>query len=155
MISGGMITKISNNEYRMNGSVMDRNAYENFICQNCPEAWEKHLRAKRTITAGWTCFSVGIFLTGMFGLLAAQDEWVGNSFTGYPTTSLAMKISSITLGSIGAGAALGGSVLLARGYAAKHNTYKLYNMRCASYASTPIIFNLTAGQNGIGVAMNF
>jgi len=157
-ISKGVITKISNNEYRIGETKMDRKAYENFLYENCPQAWKKHLQAKRTIAAGWSFFSIGIALTSMWGLLGVQDEYVqyrdsyGN-YHGYYKTSGELEVTAISLGSIGAGSAFLGSLLLAGGYGAKAKAYKIYNKTCAY--STPITFNLTTGQNGLGIAMNF
>ena len=139
---------------------MDKKAYEKFLYENCPQAWKKHLQAKRTIAAGWSFFSIGIALTSMWGLLGVQDEWVepyknsyGGYYGGYYRTSVGLEVTAITLGSIGAGSTFLGSLLLAGGYGVKAKTYKIYNKTCAY--STPITFNLTTGQNGLGIAMNF
>ena len=153
------ITKVSNNEYRMNGTVMDRKAYENFIYQNCPEAWKKHLQAKQMIAAGWTFFSVGVPLIGTFALIQKGDNLMSESGRDYDSPDYIkgrnLHISGIVCGSIGAGFVGLGSALLAGGYSSKHNTYKVYNKKCAPYASTPITFNLTAGYNGVGMVMHF
>ena len=52
-------------------------------------------------------------------------------------------------------AAVGGGTLLGIGYKKRNNAYKIYNNTCASSSATPLTFNLTAGQNGLGIAMQF
>lgn len=143
----GYITKISNNEYRFsNGTMMDKKAYEDFIYKNCPEAWRKYQSGKRTIAAGWAFFSVGLALTSMWGLVAIESD--------YNRTIDDIQLTAIILGSTGAGMTAGlGIPLLAGGYATRNNAYKKYNQKCAS--ATPISFNFTAGQNGLGIAMQF
>ena len=45
--------------------------------------------------------------------------------------------------------------LLSVGYAKQKKSIKTYNKQCSSPSIPPISFNLTAGQNGLGIAMNF
>ena len=158
--TAGMIVKMSNNEYRLNGSTMDRKAYEKFIYQNCPEAWKKHQQANRTIKAGWSFFTMGIALTSMWGLLGANDEYdIGyrsdGSYYYYYTTSYEAKISAVVLGSIGAGFTALSFPLLGAGYHKKHNTYKVYNNYCTSSQRTPMSLNFKADQDGLGFALHF
>lgn len=154
--TAGMIVKMSNNEYRLNGNVMDRKAYEKFIYQNCPEAWKKHRQAKQTIGAGWTFFTLGIAMTSMWGLLGANDEYhPGGSYYSYYTTSYEAEISAIVLGSIGAAFTVMSIPMLGAGYHKKHNTYKVYNNYCTSSQRTPMSLNFKADQNGLGLALQF
>ena len=166
--AGGLITKISNNEYRLNGTKMDKKAYENFIYTNCPEAWKKHQSAKHTIAAGWTFFASGIALTSMWGLLGIKEDY--SYSVGYydyyydyydydyyydSRTPEGIETAAIVLGSIGACLTAISIPLLAGGYAVKGNTYKTYNKKCASASATPVTLNLKASSNGLGLAVHF
>ena len=152
------ITKISKNEYRLGNNTMDRKAYEQFIYQNCPDAWKKHISAKRTIITGWTFLGVGAVLCSAWGMLPlATYYYNGQDATYYITwdTYRNWEITGIVAGSIGA-ALVGTSIpLLAGGYSAKHNTYKTYNKRCVSTDKSLLSLDLQAGANGLGLALKF
>ena len=52
--------------------------------------------------------------------------------------------------------AVGGSIpLLYFGYKTKKKSTQIYNDNCASSTAKPISLNLTSGQNGLGLAINF
>lgn len=135
---GGYITRVSRNEYRMNGAKMDKKAYEDFIINNCPEAWRKYKNGKNAIATGWTFFGIGIALVGVGTGLVFTDLGEVGVFGGYVPAGI-----------------LGGTgiITFCAGYGARNKAYKVYNKKCAS--STPLTFNLTSGQNGLGLAINF
>lgn len=137
----GVITKVSRNEYRMNGTKMDRKAYEEFLIENCPEAWRKHKNGKNAVAAGWTFFGVGAAMQCGWGLLAAGD--------GYNNE---LDIAALAIGSLGAGLAGIGLFTFIGGYASKAKALKIYNNKCAN---NPISLNLKADQYGLGLAINF
>lgn len=141
-IPSGTIVKVSRNEYRMDGTVMDKKAYENFIYQNCPAAWKKYKNGKNAVATGWTFFAIGAAMQGCWALAITADY---RDYT--------MQELGIGLGSAGAGLAGVGLFTLIGGYASKSAALKTYNKKCA--ASAPLTFSVTAGQNGIGLAMNF
>ena len=134
----GVITKVSRNEYRMNGTKMDRKAYEDFLIENCPEAWRKHKNGKNAVAAGWTFFGVGAAMCGAWGLCAAQNS--------------DMEIAGLVVGSMGTAFAGIGLFTFIGGYASKAKALKIYNNKCAN---NPISLNLKADQYGLGLAINF
>ena len=140
------IMKISNNEYMLDGSFMDKKAYQNFIHQNCPEAWQKHCKAKRLVNAGWCVGAAGIALAVSGGILWSYKGWY---------TGVHYSIAMISVGS--SATFFVGIPLLGTGYKRMNNTYKAYNMYCASSTSTvnTLSLNLQADQNGLGVALHF
>ena len=138
----GFITKISGNEYRLNGTKMDKKAYEKFLYDNCPEAWKKYKGGKNAVAAGWTLFSLG---------LAMQSGWILLAFNyGYDHTPLDLGIS---IGTIGMGCFTAGLITFSSGYGAKANALKTYNKKCAGV--TPMTLNLKADQDGFGLALQF
>ena len=152
------IAKVSNNEYRLGNSTMDKKAYENFIYQNCPEAWQKHLLAKRVIISGWTCLGVGVVLCSAWGMLPLAEYYYGDNDNTYYITSQTREdwyLTGIVSGSIGAALAFTSIPLLAAGYSIKNNTYKTYNKSCTTASKSYLSLNLQASQNGLGLALQF
>lgn len=134
----GQLVKVSGNEYRIGSTKMDRKAYENFLIENCPEAWKKYKGGNAAIAAGWTLFSVGAAATFAGGMISLT----GNSFY---VAGLGLMFSGGSLAFIGL-------ITFSAGYGVKGSVEKIYNQQCATQQ---LSFNLIAGQNGLGIAMNF
>lgn len=152
------ITKVSGNEYRLGNNTMDKKAYEQFIYKNCPEAWQKHLLAKRCIISGWVCLGAGVALCSAWGMLPLADYYVSNQDPTYYITSQTSDdwyLTGIIAGSIGAALAVTSIPLLSAGYGIKGNTYKTYNKSCAAANKSVISLNIQAGPNGLGLALLF
>ena len=139
-VSGGVITKVSRNEYRIRGTKMDKKAYEDFIINNCPEAWRKYKNGKNAVAAGWTFFGIGAAMQSCWSMAAIADNYDP-------------YITGIVLGSIGAGFAGIGLFTFIGGYGSKAAALKTYNKKCAN--GSAVSFNLKADQNGLGLAINF
>ena len=152
------ITKVSKNEYRLGNTTMDRKAYEQFIYQNCPDAWKKHVAAKRTIITGWTFLGVGAALSSAWAMLPLGDYYYeGRDDTYYITwqTLDEWYLTGTIVGSIGAALVATSIPLLSAGYSIKYNTHKTYNKSCATANKSLLTLNLQAGPNGLGVALKF
>lgn len=152
------ITKVSNDEYRLETTNMDRKAYEQFIHANCPEAWQKHIKAKNTIITGWTFLGVGVILCSAWGMLPLADYYVSNQDKTYyitKSTSEDWYLTGIVAGSIGAALAFTSIPLLSAGYSIKNNTYKTYNKSCVTTNTLSLSLNLQASPNGLGLALQF
>lgn len=148
----GMIVKISNNEYRLNGNTLDRKEFENFIYLNCSEAYKKYSSGKKIATSGWVFLGTGLgFLAGGAGAYAYANTGNFDSYVQkevYYDLGMSFMCISGILGTTGI-------IMLPIGYLKQKNAYDVYNKKCSLSSTTPILFNLTAGQNGIGIAMNF
>ncbi len=153
------ITKVSNNEYRLQNQSMDRKAYEQFVYENCPEAWKKIVTGKRSIITGWTFLGVGVALSSAWGMLPLGTYYYeGRDATYYITaeTRNDWELTGIIAGSIGAAMALVSVPLLAGGYSTRANSYKTYNKQCAGADKKPSVsLNFQVNQNGVGLAMHF
>ena len=145
------IIKISNNEYMLAGSFMDKEAYQHFIHNNCPEAWQKHCKAKRLVNAGWGVFSVGLLATTLTSInsgMALTSRGLGGE----------KLYATCIVGGVGVAATFFvGIPLLSTGYKRMNNTYKAYNMYCVSSASTvnTLSLNLQADEKGLGLTLHF
>lgn len=101
-------------------------------------------KSKQTITAGWILLGIGV-PTIMPGVL--ERLRVNNYLNG-----MMDRKTSFTFIGCGAGMILTSIPCLAIGYAKRNRTVKSI---VSTTPVTPISFNLTAGQNGIGLAMHF
>ena len=133
--SKGVITKVSSREYRLNGTKMDKKAYENFLYENCPQAWKKYKNGKNAVATGWTFFAIGLAMQGGWAALANGD-W-----------DVALGVSCSGAGLVGIG-----FLTFVSGYGSKAAALKTYNKNCANGT---VSFNLKADQNGLGFAINF
>lgn len=138
------VVKISNNLYSYNGKSLDKNEYEALIRNNCPQAYRQYRLGKSLKIAGWTCFATGLPSIGIGITLM---------LVGYPAGDEAMEAVGGALIGIGSAATVTSVPLLAVGYVKHNRSVDTYNMYCK--LSNPIAFNLTAGPNGLGIAMNF
>lgn len=136
------IERMGPNEYIYMGKYMDKRDYETFLRNNCPRAYGQYKIGKRLIASGWGVLGVGGALIIGGAVMAALD--VDEGVAGFATIG------------VGAAVAIAGTTpLLTIGYIKRNNAYKVYNNTCASSSAAPLTFNLTAGPNGLGVAMNF
>lgn len=140
-VSKGVITKVSRNEYRIKGTKMDKKAYEDFIINNCPEAWRKYKNGKNAVAAGWTLFAIGAAMQAGWALYPVKD-FDSSRFD-----------AAMGIGCSGAGLAGLGLITFVSGYGSKAAALKTYNKKCAN--GSAVSFNLKADQNGLGLAINF
>lgn len=138
------IARIGNNKYMYMGKSMSNQEYKMFLVSNCPKAYEQYQKGLRLIGAGWGTFWGGFALLG-----AGVTIWtIGNIFEDERgPVSIIAGGSAMVVGA--------GIPLLAVGYTKRNKAYKVYNNDCASSTVKPISFNVTSGQNGIGLAMQF
>ena len=136
------VVKISNNLYSYNGKSLDKNEYEALIRNSCPQAYKQYRLGKSLKIAGWTCFATGLSAIGV----GISVIFIGSHDSG-------MIAAGATLCGLGSAATVASVPLLAVGYVKQNRSVDTYNVQCKS--SNPMTFNLTVGQNGLGIAMNF
>ena len=124
---------------------MDKEAYLEFIQDNCPEAYKSYKTGNRLWKAGFGLLGSGLGMTLLvgtplyvFGILEDDEEYrIAGSFF-------------LTMGSL----ATSGSIpLLVVGGIKRNNSYEVYNDHCKNpqYLS----FSINAKANGVGLALNF
>ena len=136
------IERMGPNEYIYMGKYLDKKEYELFLRNNCPRAYGQYKIGQNLIYTGWGVVGGGAAMAIIGGVLLGMN--IGDGVGG-----IAM---------IGVGAAIsvaGAATLFPIGYIKRNRAYQVYNNSCASSSATPISFNLTAGQNGLGLAMQF
>lgn len=119
---------------------MSNKEYEWFLFNNCPKAYEQYRVGKPMIISGWVLAGAGL-ATGIAGLPFAFSSHLDDQ-----------KIGGFLCG-IGFPIMAGGIIIASVGHYKCNKARKIYNESRSS--SAPITFNLTAGRNGLGIAMNF
>lgn len=120
---------------------MSSKEYEWFLFNNCPKAYEQYKIGKPMIISGWIIAGAGL-ATGIAGI-----PFLFNSHT-------EKQVIGGVLSGIGFPIMAGGIVIASVGHFKCNKARKIYYNQCSSSA-TPLTFNLTAGPNGLGIAMNF
>ena len=115
---------------------MDEKAFCNFLRRNSPEAYRTFVNGEKLITAGWWTFGIGAaFVVGSIPSFLTEPG-IGIAFIS--TGGLIMLTSSTPLLSIG--------------YKRYHQSFDMINEQ----SNQPkLSLNLQAGQNGLGLALNF
>lgn len=153
----GSITKIDNKHYSYKGNSMNKKTYEAFLRYSCPQAYKQYHLGKQLNIGGWCCLGVGLtFVVVGSALVGASGSSSYSYYSGgsyhYGSSSTDTEGAGAAFLSIGAVAAAGSVPMLIIGSIKQKKSLKTYNSQCVS---APITFNLTSGQNGLGVAMNF
>lgn len=133
---------------------MSKKEYGYFLQNNCPQAYAKYKSGRSLVKGGWASAIVGlVFLSSGIAMMKVApveyDYW--DDYAYRPT-----------VGKIGIGLLVGGVIgvaasvpMLTLGYINLSKADKIYGSRCASSNQNALSFNLTTGQNGLGIAMVF
>lgn len=147
------ITKLNAKEYLYLGNTMSKKDYENFLKNNCPEAFSQYHNGKKLIGAGWGLFGAGLVVTAGGGALFALYA-IAEGDKSFPNLSVFEIIGPVVMG-VGGAMTLASIPVLGVGYNKQKKSVKTYNNKCASSDIQPLALNLTAGQNGLGLALQF
>ncbi len=129
---------------------LDRISYKELL-ETCPQAYNYYKQGKKLSTAGWVFMAIGPAMIAGGCVMVFS----GNSYDGRTGTYDGIGNAGIALMSVGSASMTLISIpLLGVGYYKRNNAYKVYNNKCTSTHSG-LSFNLTAGGNGIGLAMKF
>lgn len=133
------LQRMGANEYMYNGTYMDKKAYIQFLRNNCPQAYKKYKDGKKWYISGWSIFGAGMVLTcAGIGMIVVSNSDGGEAL--------------VITGPVIAGLAF---IPIGIGHGMCNKAYKTYNKKCATSSEASLTLNLTAGQNGIGLALNF
>ena len=148
---------------------MDERAFREFLYKNNSRAYLDYMKGKKMVSAGW--WTMGAGLAAMLGpgvacfvisrhiyntSLSSDDPFYYDEHGGYKCL-----VVGATFVGIGGGTILSSFPILGVGYKKKKNV--IYSLNNDSYiannnsaTSKPAIsLNLQAGQNGLGLALNF
>ena len=163
--SNNMVTRISRKEYIYQGISMDAKGYEKFLLGNCAPAYKQFNTGKKLVTGGWVCASVGLAMIIIGIPMMAAGDGSSSSTTYYYDDGYSYSTSSnnssdgltgvgaafISIGAISAATSI---PLFVVGSIKKKKSVNIYNTQCVAQ-SDKIRFNMLAGKNSIGLAMQF
>lgn len=153
------IERMGSNSYIYMGKYMDSKEYEYFLRNNCPKAYKQYQTGKKLIVAGWSVFAAGFAIAGGGTAMLIKGNKYNNDH-GYDVEDKEYNYGLVDGGiaMIAIGPSLSAAVgipLFSVGYSKRNKAYQVYNNTCASSSAASISFNLTAGPNGLGLALNF
>ena len=150
--------------YYMGDMRMDEDQYLSFVRQNCPAAWEDHERGQGLWSTGWKLFATGAALTTCGAIMVG----VGIAYGGYyrygtyyasdNSVYWGCYVPGVIFTVSGAAIWTASIPCIIVGAVKRNNSYETYNEHCAARQqaqATPLTLSLTAGGNGLGVALNF
>lgn len=146
----------SGNTYFYNGNAMNKKEYIEFLQPRCQSAWAKANSGYKTATAGWALLGVGVGLdlAGIIGVLACSTKTVNDAYNGtYNESNLTGVSAFVACYYVGAVCEIACIPTLIVGYTKMHNSVDVYNVSCTAQARP--YWSVQAGQNGIGLALNF
>lgn len=132
---------------------MDKEAYFNFIMNNCPEAYNSYQKGNRLWKAGLGLLGGGL---GAMLLIGTPLYVVGLSsvyYDDYDYAGVNCLIAGAVFISVGSIATTGSIPLLIVGGIKRNNSHEVYNDRCKR--TEDLTFTVNAKANGIGLALNF
>lgn len=134
------ITRISNKEYILNGTQMNKKAYQQFLMKNCAEAYSLYAKGTREVKAGWALFSLGLITSAPWYFLNeyadVSDGWC------YIGGALCASMILVSIPVMGAG------------YGHRKKSVNVYNQKCAS-PDNLLSLNFGATRNGLGLTLNW
>lgn len=154
-------------DYMYMGEAMDKKEYAEFLQKNCRNAYKQYMKGTRLTKAGWALLGIGlpVALVGTTGIVMPLIQWdlsnrhdmnhYSEEYKKYwEQTDKYMRYGSIILG-VGGSLFITSIPIICAGKAKQKKSVSIYNEQCASPSIPPLTFNITAGQNGIGLAMQF
>ncbi len=147
----------SGKHFYQGDQLLTKHEYVSLLKNTSPEAFRQYKTGKGLIIAGWSVFGVGAGVFTIVGLGGFVGQAISYAVDP-PDPDRPEMPGGILIGMffgmpIGAGVMLLSTPLLAVGYSQRNKSVKTYN-QCIS-SEPPITYNITAGQNGIGLAINF
>ncbi len=128
-----------------NGMQLSWNEFEMLTAQNNWQAHLKYTTGKKLIKNGWGCFISGLLIHYAVG---------GAFWWAYEASNeVAYEVCAMTAGTVGGAVFISSIPIIAVGYGKRNNSVKMYNE--GLYPAPEISYNITAGENGLGFAINF
>ncbi len=152
--------------YYSNGNYLSKKEYKNLLKNTCPTAFAQYKKGQGLIGGGWTFFAAGLASCAVGWVLyecsyvydepyidsGYYDEY-GNYYNGnsYTSSDNTMETVGFVCMGIGGGLTISSIPMVCVGYSKRNKSVDIYNKNCA----TDIAYNITAGKDGIGLAINF
>ncbi len=129
--------------------LMTSKEYKYFLQNTCPRAYKQYKKADNLMKAGWSVFGMGAASFTIGGVMLIADLVAPSHDCGIGAGLFASLVTMPVAGAC----FLAGIPMLCVGYQERDRSIATYNMFCKG--EPPITYHITAGQNGIGFAVNF
>lgn len=152
------VTYRFSNKYSVNNELMNKRAYEGYLKNTCPTAFNQFHSGRITANVGWGLFAGGLgTMTGGLICVGAganmAADGMGHDLQPGDKGFNAMAAGIIMLG-VGSAATGVSVVCLGVGYGMMHNAANVYNVECAK-AQPQAYISLDAVPGGLGLAYHF
>ena len=134
-----LLTRVGS-QYVYDGSKMKAKEYEQFLVRHCTPAYKQFHNGKIMIYSGYATLALGVVGVGIGAPIMAK------STKAYTAGAAMVAIGAVSLA--------GSATLFTFGIINQRKSINTFNTQCISQR-TPLQFDLTAGANGLGVAMKF
>ncbi len=136
-----------------NGVQMSQREYKNFLENTCPEAYVQYNKGTKLVKGGWSTFTIGTVLMTAVGVpMYARACNYYDYYEDLESHPLRLYNAGISMMVIGGAAVVASVPMICVGYSKRHKSVDTYNQSCSS---DDITYNITAGENGLGFAINF
>lgn len=131
------LNRLSTNRYTYGETEMDTKAMEQFLQNNCPDAYNRYMSGIKFKKIGWGVMGAGLALTIGGGIMEGVGIYsAGAALLGLGTPAMIVPIPFLCIG-----------------YFRTTHAHEFFNQQCATQEMLTI--NLQASQNGVGLALNF
>ncbi len=164
-------------KYYQGDNRIEQYEYKYLLKNTCPEVFAQYQKSTKIIKSGWSLLGIGVGLTAFvaiptlywqnpypnndgYKIVYGEDGtpylWAMLEDNYYNHERFNIDTYSAFIGIVSAAGVLTltSVPLLAVGYTQRHKTVDAYNLQCGN-KEPAITYSLTAGQNGIGFAVNF
>lgn len=133
--------------------------YRNLLQNTCPEAFAQYRKGKVMANWGWGVLGAGAFSMAMSWIpLCPRNPYSSTMESGEYYEHMHFNSAKTTgwasMMIVGALVMTSSVPIICVGYAKRDKSLGIYNLQCRK--QEPVVtYSLTAGQNGLGIAVNF
>ena len=141
----------------LNGVKLTPREYEQYLRENCWQAYEKYERGTRLVKTGWALLCLGSTFVITGAVFCARynrlsDDYYWNNYT-CMTYDSSLDIVGALFIITGVHLQIASVPLLSVGYSKRAKSSRVYNERCADTSAADL--RLKINDNGLGLALNF
>ncbi len=149
-------------DFYIDRTLLTKQECENLLKNTCPEAFRQYDKGNKLIKAGWSMFGIGLFVTATSWLPLTfenphyhnYDYWTPEELDKYHTFNRNTEMASMVLSILGGAIAVSSIPVFCVGCSNRKKAADIYNYQCMQ-KEPDIRYSVTAGKNGLGLAINF
>ncbi len=138
-------------DFYHNNQLITKQEYQNLLKNTCPVAFAQYNHGRKLIKGGSAALGIGVGLMLVVGVPLYVSCVSYDYYNDILYLNYSMAAAGVAMMTIGGASIAAGVPLLCVGCSKRNRSVDTYNLTCGP----DITYNLTAGQNGIGLAINF